>query len=98
MVVDPHRRRGRRAALAVPANGRRLPQLERAGADLFRRPPAAPALAPAQRRALLRDAFEPMIRRELDQRGLVTAAGGYTAKLVGWIELAGNGAAGQGAD
>lgn len=82
--------------LAVAANGRRLPQLERAGADLFRRPPAAPALAPAQRRALLRDAFEPMIRRELDQRGLVTAAGGYTAKLVGWIELTGNGAAGQG--
>ena len=82
--------------LAVAADGRRLPQLEREGAGLFRRPPGPPALAPAQRRALLRDALEPMIRRELDQRGLVTAAGGYTAKLVGWIELAGNGAAGQG--
>ena len=76
--------------LAVSAGGRRLPPLEREGVDLLRRQPGTPALSPAQRRELLHDALEPMIRRELDHRGLVTATGGYTAKLVGWVELAGD--------
>lgn len=52
--------------------------------DLLGRQPGSPA----QRRELLHDAREPVIRRELDHRGLITATGGYTARLVGWVELA----------
>ena len=74
--------------LAVDVSGRRLPRLERESVDLLTRQPGSPALSPAQRRELLHDALEPMIQRELDHRGLITATGGYTAKLVGWVELA----------
>ena len=82
---------GRRRAfvqpLAVSAAGRRLPTLEAQGADLLRREPAPPTLSFEQRRELLHDIVEPMIRRELNHRGLVPENGGYSSKLIGWVEV-----------
>ena len=73
--------------LAVSAAGRRLPGLETQGTDLLRKEPAPPTLSLEQRRALLHDTMEPMIRRELNHRGLVADSGGYSSKLIGWAEV-----------
>ena len=73
--------------LAVSAAGRRLPTLEAHGADLLRREPAPPTLSLEQRRELLSDTVEPMIRREVNHRGLVPESGGYSSKLICWAEV-----------
>lgn len=75
--------------LAVSAAGRRMTKLEREGVDLLSRPFGSSGLPLERRRALLRDAIEPMIQRELNHRGLVPENGGYSAKLVGWVEISG---------
>ena len=73
--------------LAVTAEGRREPSLERRGVDLLNQPPSSASLLLEQRRALLHDTIEPMVQRELSHRGLVPENGGYSAKLIGWVEL-----------
>ena len=75
--------------LAVTPDGKRLPKVERAGAELFSLPPAAAFLSADQRRSLLHDTLEPMLARELSHRGLLPADGGYSTKLIGWVEVAG---------
>ena len=40
---------------------------------------------------MLREFIEPMLQRELHQKGLVPEGGGYSAKLVGWVECVGDG-------
>ena len=74
--------------LAVTAEGRRVPKLERLGIDLLTRPLGPASLALVQRRELLHDTIEPMIQRELHHRGLVPENGGYSARLIGWVEVA----------
>ena len=76
-------------SLAVSAEGRRVPKLERTGFDLLNRPPGSGSLSLERRRALLHDTIEPMIQRELNHRGLVPENGGYSAKLIGWVEVGG---------
>ena len=78
--------------LAVTAAGNRLPKVERAGAELFSLPPAAAFLSADQRRSLLHDTLEPMLARELSHRGLLPADGGYSTKLIGWVEVTPHGA------
>ena len=73
--------------LAVTAEGRREPKLERQGVDLLNQPPSSASLLLEQRRALLHDTIEPMVQRELNHRGLVPENGGYSAKLIGWVEV-----------
>ena len=76
-------------SLAVTADGRRLPKLELLGMDLLTRPPGPASLSLQHRRELLHNAIEPMIQRELSHRGLLPENGGYSAKLIGWIEVNG---------
>jgi len=73
--------------LAVNGNGKRDTDLERAGLDLFRRPPGEPGMSTEERKKLLHDTLEPMIQRELSHRGLVPENGGYSSKLIGWVEV-----------
>ena len=68
-------------SLAVTAEGRRVPKLERPGIDLLARFPGPSSFSLKHRRALLHDAIEPMLQRELNHRGLVPEDGGYSAKL-----------------
>ena len=75
--------------LAVSAEGGRVPTLERKGIDLLRRQPGPATLSLGQRRELLHDVIEPMVQRELNHRGLVPENGGYSAKLIGWVEIGG---------
>ena len=74
--------------LAVNAEGRRMTKLERQGVDLLTWPIGPSGLSLERRRALLHDSIEPMIQRELNHRGLVPENGGYSAKLIGWVEVA----------
>jgi len=75
--------------LAVDQEGKRLPQLERKGALLFEQKPTMPSLAVGERVRMLHEHIEPMLQRELQHRGLVPEGGGYSAKLVGWVEMVG---------
>ena len=75
--------------IAITSEGKRVPKLERQGIDLLTRPPDAGGLALEHRRDLLHDIIEPMVQRELSHRGLVPVNGGYSAKLIGWVEIGG---------
>lgn len=66
-----------------------MTKLERLGVDLLTRPFGFFGLPLERRRALLHDAIEPMIQRELNRRGLVPENGGYSSKLIGWVEVGG---------
>ena len=55
----------------------------------LQRQPGPHSLSLEQRRELLHDTLEPMIRRELNHRGLVPTNGGYSSKLIGWVEVGG---------
>ena len=75
--------------LTVGVNGKRIPSLEHNGIDLLNRRPRQSCLAVRQRRELLRGTLEPMLQRELHHRGLIPKSGGYSSKLIGWVEVAG---------
>ena len=74
--------------LTVGADGKPVPKLERNGIDLLRRQPARPSFSAEQRRELLHNTLEPMLQRELHHRGLVPKKGGYSSKLIVWVEIA----------
>jgi len=77
-------------ALGVGFDGTRSVALERRGDALFAHSAAAPVLAPQQRRALLEHHIEPTLRRELLHRGIISEEKGYSADLIGWIEVRGS--------
>ncbi len=80
--------------LGVSDDGRRNAQLERAGSGLFARPISSNGMPTLTvRQGLLHDNIEPMLERELQHRQIVPAGGSYAAKLIGWVEVAGHGAA-----
>jgi hypothetical protein len=92
-LVQTHGRNGEQRSLLVPlaadAAGRRLPPVERLGSDWFHRPVSEPAMSAEERTRLYRDHLEPMLERELHHRGAVPDEGGFTARLVAVVELAG---------
>lgn len=73
--------------LAVDSEGKRIVPLEHDGDQIFRRPVAHPVLRYADRVRLLREHIEPMLQRHLHHRGLVPENGGYSASLIGWVEV-----------
>ena len=73
--------------LAVNRDGARMPELEREGPALLRRPPNGACFSSERRRQLLRDILEPILQRELRQHGLVPEGGSYRARLIGWAEV-----------
>ena len=75
--------------LTVGVEGMRVPKLERKGIDLLKRRPGQSGLSTEQRREILHNTLEPMLQRELHHRGLVPQNGGYSSKLIGWVEVGG---------
>lgn len=73
--------------IAVSADGKRVPSLEKRHAEVFSAPPASSSLDLAARRILLHDYIEPMLQREITYRGLSCPEGGYSPKLLAWIEV-----------
>jgi len=90
-AVETHGKSGEKRfhlqPIAVDLDGRRRPTMEKRGEELFMRPPAVPALELERRLRLIDEVVEPMLQRDLHHRG-VPVDGGYSAELVGWIELA----------
>jgi superfamily II DNA/RNA helicase len=74
-------------AIAVDLNGKRIPSLERKGDIVYTQRPVEPDLDFEARMKLLSETIEPMLQRELQHRELIPPGGGFTAKLIGWIEL-----------
>jgi len=73
--------------LPPDSNGKRIPSLEKNYTEVFRVPPSPTNLEPAARERLLRDNVEPMLMREINHRGLSTPEGGYSSKLLAWLEV-----------
>ena len=73
--------------LAISGNGNRVPKLEREDLNVFKRQPGQSHFSVDQRRELLHNKLEPMLQRELHHRGLIPEDGGYSSKLIGWIEV-----------
>ena len=81
--------RTRLQALAVSCNGTRLPVFERLGGALLHHRPAVPFIELNERLRILKEYLEPMLYRELQQSGFVNSDGGFSARLVGWVEVRG---------
>lgn len=73
--------------LASTPEGRRPPPWERRGSEWFRLPPAAPLLTPEARATFLKEHLEPMLLRELAQRGVSSTSDDFTARLAAWVEV-----------
>lgn len=77
--------RTRLLALAVDAEGQRIPSWEKQVDRLFHLRPS-PSTADSMME-LLTETLEPMIHRELIHRGFLAENRGYDARLVGWVEI-----------
>ncbi len=90
-AVETTGRGGTRSAflqrIAVDGKGKRLPSIERKAGLLFENVPTEPTLSAGDRQQILHDFIEPMLQRNLHQKGLVEEGGGYSATLVGWLEI-----------
>ncbi len=71
--------------LAIDSDGQRIPSWEKQADRLFQLKPASSDDTPQI--DLLTEILEPMIQRELIQRGVLVENRGYDAKLIGWIEV-----------
>jgi len=91
--VEAHGRSGERRfyvrQVAVSRNGQRLPQLDAQAEAAFSLPPAEPQLDVQTRSTFLKQHIEPMLHRDLEHNGLIPAGGGFSAKLIAWVEIAG---------
>ena len=89
--VDTRESGGERRAyvqpVAVDMDGRRIPALERLKDDLWSRPAAKPTISHEDRIRILREVIEPMLQRQLQHQGIAPEMGGYSAKLIGWVEI-----------
>ena len=74
-------------ALAVNREGQRVPSLEKRHAELLHRQAGHPVFPVEERQRLLRDVLDPMLQRELQHRGIVSQTGGYSADLIGWLDI-----------
>ncbi|MCP5086202.1 MAG: DEAD/DEAH box helicase family protein [Rhodobacteraceae bacterium] len=73
--------------LAVDRDGQRIPSLEKRRAELLHRPAGKPVFSVEERGHILSDVLESMLQRELQHRGIVSQTGGYSADLIGWVEV-----------
>jgi hypothetical protein len=74
-------------ALAVDAEGRRAPTLEKMAGDLFTMQSAPLSLSRSDAAKILSEFIEPMMHRDLIHRNIVREGQPYQAELVGWVEV-----------
>jgi len=74
--------------IAIKQDGGRVPAVERQ-CDAYLRAPTADAVwSSEQRTTLFREVVEPELQRDLREKGVVNEKGGYTATLIGYVEIA----------
>jgi len=74
-------------AIAVGADGTRVPALERHVDQVLRLQPASPSLSPDQRIDMFSQLIEPSLQRELKHKGTASGDGSYSAELIGYVEI-----------
>ena len=74
-------------ALAATKAGRRAMTLERLAERLLDLPPGGGFLDVRTRHRFMAEVVEPILHRELDHRGLLTAGGSIAAELLAWLEV-----------
>ena len=73
--------------LAVDSDGKRRVAWEREPEKLWQGQPAPQHGGQGDTKlAVLRETLEPMLRRELEHRGLAKESRGFEAPLIGWVE------------
>ncbi len=90
-LVHAHSDSGERShlqAIAVQLDGTRKPALESRADAIWSLPSSSPFLGIGDRLGLLHQYIEPMLRRDLLHRGVISEHSGFSAELVGWIEIA----------
>ena len=73
--------------IAVDADGKRIPAIEKKARDCFSAPSGNIQFSPLERTRLLETAIEPALQRELQHRGIATIDKSYATELLCWIEL-----------
>ena len=80
-------RQVRLQAVAVDCSGRRHPSIERHLGSVMRAAPAAPCWSVGERLRIISELAESALQRELVQRTTTGDSGGYSAELIGYVEL-----------
>lgn len=73
--------------IASDITGKRIPFYEKRYSEAFKASPSSSSINFAERMELLRNAIEPMLMREINHRGLISPDGGYSSKLIAWLEV-----------
>lgn len=93
-LVEAQAARGDRRRLILPlacqSDGGRLPALERSANSVYAWPSTPPRTDVSQRLDFLHRVVEPSLQRELRHRGLVAGDAGFSAELVGYVEIMGD--------
>lgn len=74
-------------AVAVKRDGTRVPSVERTADGSFHKSPANPRLSTEDRLMIFAKIVEPTLQRELKHKGAASGDGGYSAELIGYLEL-----------
>ena len=74
-------------AIAVNPAGTRVPHVERQAERYFSLESVPPRIGLDERVRVMGGLIEPSLQRELKAKGLVAADGGYSSKLVGYVEI-----------
>lgn len=83
---EKHRQKSLIVPLAIDADQKRCPSMERLLDRFFESEPASPNQERIVAESALSDAIEPMLHRELVHRGVAKPGQAYEASLIGWIE------------
>jgi len=73
--------------VAVKRDGTRVPSVERTADGSFHKSPANPRISTEDRLMIFAKIVEPTLQRELKHKGAASGDGGYSAELIGYIEL-----------
>jgi len=73
--------------IAIKLDGTRIPSIEHTADIHFQKPPANPRLSPEKRLMMFAQIIEPTLQRELKHKMAASGDGGYSAELIGYIEL-----------
>jgi superfamily II DNA or RNA helicase len=74
--------------IAVKPDGARVPATEHQYERFFQASPTPPKLSPAERANIFSKYVEPALQREIQHKTSSNAEGGYSSKLIGYIEIA----------
>jgi hypothetical protein len=77
--------------IAVKQDGTRVPAVERQCERYLQAPTAMPTFSPEQRLDLFSHAVEPTLQRELTHKGAANGDGSYSAELIAYVEILGQG-------